>query len=138
MASSPKSSTISKSTARRARNSFSRAWMMGAWFRLFSSRSVETAGTSLIATHARRDNRKRDFLTAAGHVERWAVRNAERASHIAQAAADFTWERDAARSRSVAVATYSRPDEGAKVWIEGLNLVGLEKTRVERALAGWA
>ena len=98
---------------------------------------METAGTSLIATHARRDNRKRDFLAAAGHVERWAVRNAERVNDIAQAAVDFTWERDAARSRSVAVATYSRLDEGAKVWIEGATLVGLEKTRVKRALAGW-
>jgi hypothetical protein len=54
-----------------------------------------------------------------------------------QAAADFTWERDPARSRSVAVATYSRLDEGAKVWIEGATLVGLENTRVERALARW-
>ena len=27
--------------------------------------------------------------------------------------------------------------EGAKVWIEGATLVGLEKVRVERALAGW-
>jgi len=36
-----------------------------------------------------------------------------------------------------AVATYSRLDEGAKVWIEGVTLVGLEKVRVERALAGW-
>jgi hypothetical protein len=38
----------------------------------------------------------------------------------------------------VAIATYSRLDEGAKVWIEGATLVGLEKVRVERALAGWA
>jgi len=93
---------------------------------------------NLVAAHARCNNRKRDFLAAAEHVERWAARNAERASDIAQAAADFTWERDAARSRSVAVATYSRLDEGAKVWIEGATLVGLEKTRVERALSGWA
>jgi hypothetical protein len=92
---------------------------------------------NLVAAHARCNNRKRDFLAAAEHVERWAVRNAERASDIAQAAADFTWDRDAGRSRSVAVATYSRLDEGAKVWIEGATLVGLEKTRVERALAGW-
>ena len=34
-------------------------------------------------------------------------------------------------------ATYSRLDEGAKVWVEGATLVGLEKTRVERALTGW-
>jgi hypothetical protein len=38
----------------------------------------------------------------------------------------------------VAVATYSRLDEGARVWIEGTTLVGLKKVRVERALAGWA
>ena len=93
---------------------------------------------NLVVAHARCNNRKRDFLAAAEHVERWAARNAERANDIAQAAVDFTWERDAARSRSVAVATYSRLDEGAKVWIEGATLVGLEKTRVERALAGWS
>ena len=50
---------------------------------------------------------------------------------------DVAWERDAARSRSVAVATYSRLDEGAKVWVEGATLVGLEKSRVERAMADW-
>ena len=55
--------------------------------------------------------------------------------HRAQAAADFTWKRDPARSRSVAVATYSRLDEGAKVWIEGATLVGLENTG--RAGPGW-
>jgi hypothetical protein len=57
---------------------------------------------------------------------------------FAQASEDFTRERDAVRSRSVAVATYSRLDEGARVWIEGTTLVGLKKVRVERALAGWA
>jgi hypothetical protein len=93
---------------------------------------------NLVAAHSRWNNRKRDFLAAAEPVERWAARNAERANDISQAGADFTWERDAARSRSVAVATYSRLDEGAKVWIEGATLVGLEKVRVERALAGWA
>jgi hypothetical protein len=41
-------------------------------------------------------------------------------------------------TRSEAVATYPRLDEGAKVWIEGATLVGKEKVRVERALAGWA
>jgi hypothetical protein len=35
------------------------------------------------------------------------------------------------------IATYSRLDEGAKVWIEGATLVGLEKSRVEQALAAW-
>jgi hypothetical protein len=44
-----------------------------------------------------------------------ADRDAERASDILQAAADFTWERDVVRSRSVAVATYSHLDEGARV-----------------------
>lgn len=107
------------------------------------SLSVEAASSSgsldnLVAAHARCNNRKRDVLAAAEHAERWAVRNAERASDIAQAAADFTWDSDAGRSRSVAVATYSRLDEGAKVWIEGATLVGLEETRVERALSGWA
>jgi hypothetical protein len=92
---------------------------------------------NLVAAHARCNSRKRDFLAAAEHVERWAARNGERASDIGQAAADLTWERDAARSRSVAVATYSRLDDGAKVWIEGATLVGLEKARVERALRRW-
>ncbi|HTP27889.1 MAG TPA: HNH endonuclease [Anaeromyxobacteraceae bacterium] len=92
---------------------------------------------NLVVAHARCNNRKRDFLAAAKHVERWSARNTVQAADIAQAAADFMWERDAARSRSVAVATYSRLDEGAKVWIEGATLVGLEKVRVERALAGW-
>lgn len=92
---------------------------------------------NLVATHARCNNRKRDFLAAAGHVERWAIRNVERTEEIAHAAKQLTWERDPVRSRAVAVATYSRLDDGAKVWLEGASLVGLEKARVERALASW-
>jgi len=100
--------------------------------RLSSSKAAgaSTARTRCVA--------QRTWTTSSpGLATQRAARNAKRAGDIAQAAEDFTWERDAARSRSVAVATYSRLDEGAKVWIEGATLVGLEKTRVERALAGW-
>jgi hypothetical protein len=37
----------------------------------------------------------------------------------------------------VAIAIYSRLDDGPKVWLEDASLVGLEKARVERALAAW-
>jgi len=37
----------------------------------------------------------------------------------------------------VAIATYSRLEDGAKVWMEGASLVGLEKARVQKALARW-
>jgi hypothetical protein len=40
-------------------------------------------------------------------------------------------------SQAVAIAIYSRLDDGPKVWLEDASLVGLEKARVERALAAW-
>ena len=92
---------------------------------------------NLVVAHARCNSRKRDFLAAAGHVERWAARNASLAGQLGEAAIELDWEREPARSRAVAIATYSRLEEGAKVWMEGTTLVGLEKGRVVRALEGW-
>jgi len=45
---------------------------------------------------------------------------------------------DPACSRAVAVAIYSRLDDGPNGRLEDASLVGLEKTRVEGALAAWA
>jgi 5-methylcytosine-specific restriction endonuclease McrA len=92
---------------------------------------------NLVVAHDRCNNRKRDFLAAAGHVERWAARNVSLAGQLGEAAVALDWEREPARSRAVALATYSRLEEGAKVWMEGTSLVGLEKGRVVRALEGW-
>ena len=92
---------------------------------------------NLVVAHDRCNNRKRDFLAAAGHVERWAARNVSLAGQLGEAAVELDWEREPARSRAVAIATYSRLEDGAKVWMEGTSLVGLEKARVEKALARW-
>jgi hypothetical protein len=59
------------------------------------------------------------------------------ARQLGEAAVALDWEREPARSRAVAIATCSRLEEGAKVWMEGTTLVGLEKGRVVRALAAW-
>ena len=59
------------------------------------------------------------------------------AGQLGEAAVELDWEREPARSRAVAVATYSRLEEGAMVWMEGTSLVGLEKGRVVSALEGW-
>jgi 5-methylcytosine-specific restriction endonuclease McrA len=92
---------------------------------------------NLVAARRSCNNRKRDFLAAAEHVERWTVRNVELAGKLQQAAAELKWEREPSRSRAVAVATYFRMSEGAKVWLSGTSLVGLEKARVEKALEAW-
>jgi hypothetical protein len=92
---------------------------------------------NLAVGHDRCNNRKRDFLAAAEHVEHWAARNVSLARQLGDATVALDWEREPARSRAVAIATYSRLEEGAKVWMEGTTLVELEKGRVVRALAGW-
>jgi len=70
---------------------------------------------NLVAAHDRCNIQKRDFLAAAGHVERWAARNVSLARQMGEAAVDLDWEREPARSRAVAIATYSRLEDGAKV-----------------------
>ncbi|MEI7703489.1 MAG: HNH endonuclease [Deltaproteobacteria bacterium] len=92
---------------------------------------------NLVAAHQRCNNPKRDFLAAAEHVERWALRNVERAGDLRDVASRIAWQREPGRTRAVAVATYSRLGEGAKVWSAGTSLVGLEKGRVDAALSAW-
>ena len=87
------------------------------------SRHPDNGLDNLVVAHGRCNNRKRDFLAAAGHVERWAARNVSLDGQLGKAAVALDWEREPARSRAVAIATYSRLEEGAKVWMEGTNLV---------------
>jgi len=101
------------------------------------ARYADNGLDNLVVADDRCNNRKRDFLAAADHVERWSARNMDSASDLAAIAAQLVWEREPRRSRAVAVAMYSRMADGAKVWQEGTGLVGLEKPRVERALAAW-
>ena len=63
------------------------------------------------------------------------ARNESLAGQLGEAAVEVDWEREPARSAEIA--TYSRLEDGAKVWLEGTSLVGLEKGRVVRALEGW-
>ncbi len=93
---------------------------------------------NLVVAHCQCNGRKRDFLAAAIHVERWAERNARQAGSLEAIATEFAWEREAGRARAVAMATYSPLEDGAKVWLEGTSLVGLEKGRVEKAMKEWS
>lgn len=101
------------------------------------ARYADNGLDNLVVAHERCNGHKRDFLAAADHVERWSARNVASESDLAIIATEAVWEREPGRSRAVAVAMYSRLTDGAKVWLEGAGLVGLEKPRVDRALALW-
>ncbi|MBI2892686.1 MAG: HNH endonuclease [Deltaproteobacteria bacterium] len=89
---------------------------------------------NLVVAHARCNNRKRDFLAAARHVENWSGRARAHASDLEVVASELDWERDPSRSRSVAVAIYSRLPEEARLWERESELVAMERPRILAAL----
>lgn len=89
---------------------------------------------NLVVAHARCNNRKRDFLAAAAHVEHWSVRARARAPDLETLAAELDWDRNPARSRGVAVAIYSRLPDDARLWAHEAGLVAMERPRILAAL----
>jgi len=89
---------------------------------------------NLVVAHARCNNAKRDFLAAAPHVEHWTTRARASAADLAALAAELAWTRDAAKSRSVAVAIYSRLPDDARLWAREGELVTMQRPRILAAL----
>lgn len=93
---------------------------------------------NLVVAHARCNNGKRDFLAAAPHVEHWTSRATRRASDLAALAVELAWSRDPARSRSVAVAIYTRLPDDARLWERENAFVTMERPRILAALGAGA
>ena len=93
---------------------------------------------NLVVAHPRCNNRKRDFLAAAPHVEHWSARAHAHAADLAAVADELDWDRDPQRSRSVAVAIYSRLPEDARLWEREAEFAAMERGRILAALGARA
>lgn len=89
---------------------------------------------NLVVAHALCNNRKRDFLAAANHVEYWSERGRTREREIATLAQARNWLRDAHRTVSVAKSIYSLLPSHAKLWKESTTFAPNERQRILAAL----
>lgn len=89
---------------------------------------------NLVVAHAPCNQRKRDFLAAAPHVEHWSERARILGDNLDAVAEEIGWARDRDRSQSVAIAIYSRLPDDAQLWTRGTEFVPLDRTRVLAAL----
>ncbi len=72
---------------------------------------------NLVASDARCNNAKRDFLAAVDHIRRWTERNTRRASELRTVADQAGWRSDANRSVAVARALYVHLPPGSHLWL---------------------
>ena len=92
---------------------------------------------NLVAADQRCNNRKRDFLASAQHVENWSARLEGCASDLTAIAESAGWDRHPDRTVGVARAIYLRLPADVKLWDLETNFaeVGEQAERLHRALA---
>jgi len=73
---------------------------------------------NLVVADPKCNNKKRDFLAAAKHVERWKERLKADDSDLATIAASVGWRRDTERTTSIAKSIYSRLPLSTPLWVE--------------------
>lgn len=98
------------------------------------SRYPDEGIDNLVASDQRCNNKKRDFLAADEHVERWVRRTRPLSDQIDSIASDVRWRRDADRTLSVASAIYLRLPMGTRVWVRGSEFAVSDRVRIESAL----
>jgi len=74
---------------------------------------------NLLAACPRCNAKKRDFLAATPHVERWRQRMDDQQADLEEIARAATWEAGRLRSVGVARGLYLRLPVGTKLWLEG-------------------
>jgi 5-methylcytosine-specific restriction endonuclease McrA len=99
------------------------------------SRYADDGLDNLVVAHPRCNNSKRDFLAAADHVERWAVRTREQAGDLATIARSFEWPRDDERTLAVARGVYLPLATGVRLWSAPGQFVPCDPIRIRAALA---
>lgn len=90
---------------------------------------------NLVVADSKCNNRKRDYLAAAEHVERWRGRAQSHASDLVEIARGAAWESRPDRTLSVARAIYQMLPDDARLWRAGDELVVIEPRRIRAALA---
>ncbi len=98
------------------------------------SRHPDNSIDNLVVAHSRCNNRKRDFLAAAEHVEHWRARSAERASDLRLVAGRANWESSPLRTLSVGRAVYLHLPGGVRLWRLEDEFVPMDRPRIVRAL----
>jgi 5-methylcytosine-specific restriction endonuclease McrA len=99
------------------------------------SRYPDEGLDNLVATDYRCNSRKRDFLAAGEHVERWVERTRTLDHQLDAIARQARWRRDPERTLSVARAVYLRLPGGARLWLKGPEFTPFERDRIGGALA---
>jgi hypothetical protein len=99
------------------------------------SRYPDNGLDNLVLADARCNGSKRDFLAAMDHVAQWRERNQRCSTELDQIARQTHWQREAARTRSVAVAIYSRVPGGSPLWLDRGTFAPYDRERTLALLA---
>ena len=99
------------------------------------SRYPDEGLDNLVASDQRCNRKKRDFLAAGVHVERWVERTRTLDHQLEAIAHQVRWRRDPQRTLSVARALYLRLPGGARLWLRGPEFAPFERDRISSALA---
>ena len=92
---------------------------------------------NLVVAHPRCNNKKRDFLAAAKHVERWKERLKTKDAELSGIAASTRWRRNSDRTTSIAKSIYSRLPLSARLWMHASTFGPNERDRISAALEDW-
>lgn len=100
------------------------------------SRHPDDGIHNLVVAHARCNNRKRNFLAAATHVDAWARRFSDprMTGTLEEIAAARRWSLQPSRTMSVARAVYLRLPDDARLWLSGDEFVEPEHAVLAAAL----
>jgi 5-methylcytosine-specific restriction endonuclease McrA len=101
------------------------------------SRYPDNGLENLVVAHKRCNNDKRDFLAAAGHVERWRCRflsDQAGSTVLTMLAESMEWERNPGKTLGAARALYLRLHADARLWSEGKSFVPPDFPRLQAAL----
>ncbi len=90
---------------------------------------------NLVVADERCNLKKRDYLAAAEHVERWRARATVQAKDLETIAREASWGSQPGRTLSTARAIYLKLPEDARLWRGGDDLVKMERPRIVAALA---
>lgn len=90
---------------------------------------------NLVVADPQCNNRKRDFLAAADHVERWSERVKTHDAGLSRLAHERNWFRDANRTNSIATSIYSLLPLNARLWKASTTFAPNERERILGALA---
>lgn len=93
---------------------------------------------NLVASHESCNNRKRDYLAAAEHVERWRARARGHSADLAEIARLARWEQEPERTVSVARAIYQKLPDDTLLWRLDDDFVAFDRGRIRTALGAAA